>query len=127
MASFATKPERRGRSTPGTIFYILLGPILWSAHFTVLYSVQSMLCAHGLAEHLVPIVTGAATIIAGVATGILISLPQALARLLSAGGWEGEAMSFHVRAMRGLAILSGAAIAWAGLTALIVPICLTLR
>jgi hypothetical protein len=127
MASLGAKRERRGRSTPGTILYILLGPILWSAHFTVLYSVQSMLCAHGVGEHLVPVIVAAATMVAVLVTGVLILLPNATSRIFGAGGWEGDAAVFHVRAMRGLAALSTAAIVWGGLTSVFIPGCLTLR
>jgi hypothetical protein len=116
-----------GRSSAGTIFYILIGPIVWAAHFAVLYFVQSMLCAHGTAERLVPIIIGAATLAAILPLAAAPLLPRTTAGLFRASGWDLEMCDFHARVMTGLAILSAAGVVWAAVPALIIDSCLPLR
>ena len=119
--------DAAGRSSAGTIFYILIGPIVWAAHFAVLYFVQSMLCAHGTAERFVPIIIGAATLVAILQLAAAPLLPRTTAGMFRASGWDAEAHAFHVRVMTGLAILSAAGVVWAALPALLLDSCLPLR
>ena len=128
MTRQTTTEHGPGGSTAGTIFYILLGPILWAAHFTLIYFAQSMLCAHGLAgSGVVPTIVGIATLVVLGAIGAALLSPHAVRRLMHAGGWSDAELAFHTRLMMGLAVLSAAAIAWAGLAAVVIPSCPLLR
>jgi hypothetical protein len=117
------------RSTAGTLVFILIGPIAWALHLSVLYFSQSMLCAHGAADTGIAFGIGLAPFIIGVATaGALLLVmsatlfPQRASRLLSAG-WGGETGEFNMRVMGALALLSSIGVAWGGLAALILPSC----
>jgi hypothetical protein len=116
-----------GRSPVGTVFYILIGPIVWAAHFSVLYFIQSMLCAHGTAERSVPIVIGAATLVAILPLAAAPLLRHKTAGLFRASGWGAESHAFHGRLMTGLAILSVAGVIWAAVPALLIDSCMPLR
>lgn len=116
-----------GRSTAGTILYVVLGPITWAAHFSVLYFSQSMLCAHSEGESLVPAIIGVATVVALVPLGAAVIAPRSIARWAGALGPTEEESRFHARLMTTLALLSAAAILWAGLTVFLIPSCLPLR
>ena len=89
--------DMAGRSTAGTILYILIGPIVWATHFAALYFIQSMLCAHGTAEGFVPIIIGAATLVAILPLATAPLLPRATAGMFHAGGWGAEANAFHAK------------------------------
>jgi hypothetical protein len=121
------------RSTAGTIVYLLAGPIVWAAHLTILYFVQSMLCAHGLAGRsvagvgLVPVVIVSATAVGLAILLAAILAPAAASRLAHASGWSMPDRVFHRRVMVALAVLSALGIAWAGFTAFVVPACPQLR
>lgn len=118
----------RGRSTAGTIFYILLGPLLWAAHFTLIYFMQSMLCAHQAAGGgAVPAVVGGATILFLAAAGAALAAPRRAQAAMGAAGWPAAEAGFHTTLMRLLALLSAAGILWAGLAALVIPDCPALR
>ncbi len=120
-------------STAGTIFYLLIGPIVWSAHLTALYFSQSMLCAHRLAEltiagvGVVPFIIVTATAVALAMLIAAMLAPAALERLANASGGSRSEMAFRRRVMMALAILSATGVAWAGATILMLPTCAQLR
>lgn len=122
----ATAPASE-RSATGTIFYILLGPVLWAAHLTLIYFLHSMLCAHVVAVHAIPALVVVATGVAVVVIALPMLAPKAASSVFRASGWSEEALSFYARLMRGLALLSLAGVVWGGATALVIPECAALR
>lgn len=125
--------SRQQRSTAGTVLYMLLGPVLWAAHFTIAYAAHWSLCATGLADiriigiGIVPMIITLATL-AMLAVLAWASLrPRRAARIFRAGGWENPAQSFHASVMRLLALLSAFGIIAAALSPLMLPVCTGLR
>lgn len=120
-------------STAGTILYLLVGPITWSAHFALLYFVQSMLCAHGLAGRGVAgvgIVPAFITVATAAALTLLLAAifaPDAASRLARADSGSASDRSFRRKVMAALALLSAFGVAWAGLAAFVIPACPQLR
>jgi hypothetical protein len=123
---------REGAASPphqklvGTILYLLLGPIVWAVHFTIIYSTHALLCERGLAGGPLD-----ARLIIAVATGIglVISIAATLA------GWRSRranrdtqgVSAFQRDVMSLLALLATIGIAFGGATALFVTPCLLLR
>jgi hypothetical protein len=90
-----------------TALRVSAGPLLWLAHFTLLYGFNSIACARGF-EGAVPWAVGFATVILGVAAALLVFLPRKdFVNWLSAA----------------LAALSLLAILWQALPALMVSPC----
>lgn len=122
-------PETLRRSTAGTIGYLLFGPIVWAAHLTAIYFSQSMLCAHGL--------SGGSLAGIGVVPAVIVAVTAAcLALLIGAilvvGGrpapaGDGPDQALYRRTTIALAVLSAVGVAWAGVTAFVVPDCPQLR
>ena len=122
--------HRSRPSTMGTLTYVLLGPILWSAHFAAMYGVQSTACAVGGSAAAGPVV---ATVAALATAVVLLLLAGAVVRARTVGGWlharpwPNPAQQFCDSAMRLLAMLSCVGTIWAGATVLLVPACPPLR
>ncbi len=92
---------------------LVLGPIVWAAHFAVVYGAHTALCAirpPGTAEASVAMAVGIATL-------------AALLTLLLAGMTPGTAVRFRRDVTLLLTVLSAIAVAWLGITVLIVPVC----
>ncbi len=121
------------RSTAGTLLYMLIGPVVWSAHLGVIYFGQSMLCAHGLAGRsvagmgIIPFLILSATLISLALLLAAVVAPAAASRFARASGWFGQDVAFYRRVMVLLAILSAVGVVWAGATTLAIPDCPQLR
>ena len=118
----------------GAILFLLVGPIIWSAHLLAAYGPQSALCALRVTGEsaaqpwLVSATVGAVTVLSLVFLLLTLWRPVATARLFRAAGFlEGDQKSFLLFVMRLLATLSLAGVVWAGATALILDPCAQLR
>jgi hypothetical protein len=106
----------------GALFNLLVGPLVWALHLTVVYVAHAILCARGYSAFIPPLVVAAATI---AALAVLICCLRQLR-----GAAPGDATPEHrfrsgvSMALIGLSIVG---IAWAGATIVFVPGCLTLR
>lgn len=133
MIGNAAHQRVAGRSTAGTLSYLLLGPLVWAVHFTVLYVTQSTLCSLGQATDSVSgmnIVTVIVTLATGVAFGLLaVAMLKAdlVSKHFNAGGWPRSQRTFHTRVMVLMAVLAAFAIAAAALAAIFIETCSQLR
>jgi hypothetical protein len=117
----------------GTLIFILVGPIVWAAHLTLVYGSQSSLCAFDLGEDgsggnraVVGIILFAT--IAGIAAvGFSAVHPSFVHALITRAAPPAEQAGFIVTIMRILAGLSMLAMLYAGLGAIILPACHPLR
>jgi hypothetical protein len=124
---------RRFQSTPATIIYLLLGPIVWALHFTTVYFSQSLICAREFAIaprasiYSIEAIVVAATLIA---LTVLVLIAFAQTRLAHMFGehraHEGE-RRFQRRLMMALVLLSAISITYVGTTVLFAHACATLR
>lgn len=125
------KDERTAREPlAGALFYMLLGPIVWAVHLTVVYAGHAVLCVKGvmqgaLASRIIPF---------GVALATIVALAALLIAVLAANSRPGRSSVpasapalFQDKVMMTLALLSAFGVVWAGASALIVEPCLTLR
>lgn len=120
-------------SSVGTITYILIGPLAWALHLTVIYGSQSTLCTFvppqpvifdlGLVEIIVTI----ASVVTALAPALLLWRSAATKRVLNAPGAESPDASFHDALARLLGLLSIIGIVWAGLIVALLPPCAALR
>ena len=94
-----------GGSTVGTLVFILLGPIIWAAHLTLMYAAQSVLCARGLSGP-VPLVVAGTTLIGCAALIVVMVAPSGTARMLNAAHWREPQGTFNARLAVLLAALS---------------------
>ncbi|KUO56395.1 MAG: hypothetical protein APF80_13680 [Alphaproteobacteria bacterium BRH_c36] len=126
------RPPRPG-STIGTIVYILLGPIVWAAHFTALYFGQSVICQiteSGRLELMSPaIILGiwVATAIAASVLAMALHSPARFEVLLGTDVWQADQRGFHRQTMAVLAGLSLFAILAAASSTLLIDTCAVLR
>lgn len=118
----------------GAILYVLVGPIIWSAHLLAVYGPQSALCAFRLTGEMIVqtwIVSagvGAVTVLSVAALLFVLWRPRQTARLFRAAGFlQGDQETFLVNVTRLLAVLSLAGVIWAGAAPLIVDPCGQLR
>jgi hypothetical protein len=124
--------HRNGAPQPlaGALFYVLLGPIVWAFHLTLVYGGHTILCAPGASSD--------RALASGVVSLVIIATVAALAILIGAivaavfgqyrRNHRGSAsMLFRDRAMIALALLSGVGVAWVGASALMVEPCQMLR
>lgn len=113
-----------------TIFDVLFGPIVWAAHLTLIYGLQSVACA--LASPLAPALFGLDPVqlaIAALTAAALLAIAgrAAVARRPVGNTGEGELAAFLDAVMLLLALFSAFGIAGQGGVALIIPACLPLR
>lgn len=102
---------------------LLLGPLLWALHFTALYLIHTLVCVSLAREApiLVPLIIVAATLLAAAPILLFLFSPRLLRRYH--GRYQGKVGPF-LRATFGLLlVLSLVAIAWGGMSALVVPAC----
>jgi hypothetical protein len=107
-----------------TALWLLVGPVVWALHFTILYGAHTLLCAvrgpdGGRAVMLVAVVaTGAALAM------LAVAMLGARSPRAEAGSSDRTAAAAFVRsATSWLIVLSAIAIVWAGAAALVVPAC----
>jgi hypothetical protein len=131
--SEAIKTSKR-RRTPDllAIFYLLIGPIVWTLHFAATYALQSVLCALDspartvLRVDPVLLVVVSATVLALIILAHYgISNAQGSRRL----GFSGNQTltKFLARTMELLCFLAAIAILWTGVSALMLHPCAPLR
>lgn len=126
---------RRGgnRSETGTFLYMLLGPIVWALHFTLIYGAHTLLClgkpstAPAAGIDSAALVIFAATFVALCMLAAAVAFPAETRRLFFAAGWPAEQRKFQHRTMILLASLSALGIVWAGASAAFVNACMQLR
>ena len=118
MAQSAKSDQLRERAV-WVIVYLLLGPILWLIHFTVVYALQSTLCVVASPTRLVLIATLIVTALA------LTALAAALRK--AGRGDQPSSRPFLRQTMRLLALLSAVGIIWTCLAALLLHPCAALR
>jgi hypothetical protein len=99
------------------IFQLLLGPIIWLAHFTLAYALQSIFCVFDV-HRIVPISITILTVLA------LAALAPAVLR------WTRKSVNpggFYPYVMLLLALLSAFGIIWTCLAALLLHPCAPMR
>lgn len=110
--------------------YLLLGPILWAAHFALIYGMQSSLCRLAGTEHgnsaAAPVVAVTTLLVLLLLAAVLLA-PGAASRILHAAPWPDATQRFCDRIMALLAVLSLFGVIWAGATAILLPACPPLR
>lgn len=97
---------------------VILAPVVWAVHFTVIYVVNALACARGIAAGWVPLAIALATAPALLA---LLLLAQAAWRRARAGEEEAAPFLGHVGVL--LCTLTLVALAWNVLPVLFVPAC----
>lgn len=112
-------PKSRRESFALVATLVLVGPLLWALHFTALYLIHTLVCVSlaGEAPALVPIIIAVATLLAAAPILLFLFWPRLLRR------YHGDAGSFLRAILTLLLILSLAAVAWGGMSALLVPAC----
>ena len=116
-----------GRSTVGTLVYLLIGPVIWAAHFMTVYAAQGWLCAIGAAQDRIIAAVFALTLPPLLALAAALFMPAGLARLLRASDWGEETQHFLAGAMRLLSLLSLLAVLYFATAAALLPACPALR
>lgn len=121
-------PPQPGRSTAGTLIFLLLGPLVWGARFVAAYGAQGAMCELGAPQAAVTAALLAITVPALAVLVFALAAPAATARLLRAHKWGSETGVFLSAAMRILVALSIFGVLGEGLLApLILPACPVLR
>lgn len=117
----------------GTLIFILLGPIVWAVHLTLIYGSQSTLCAFNPGEDrsggndtIVAIIL-AATIACVAVVGFSAVRASFVHALIARAAPPVEQVGFIMTIMRVLAGLSILAMFYAGLSVFILPACDPLR
>lgn len=116
-------------SSIGTLAYMLLGPIVWAVHSTVIYSAQSMLCAAAGAwdpSEMVRIVVAATTVLAFAIVATATLKADRTGDMIGAASPSPALRHFQRRVMRLLAIMSLFGIG-ASAAAATLPVCVALR
>jgi hypothetical protein len=124
--------DEQTQSAPGTIVYVLLGPIVWAIHFGAIYFFQSLMCAREIAFDTVGNLDGqlmivAATVAALAIVAAFVLAPERVAVAVKAASAGSDQRAFQTRLMRLLALLSAVGIAFAGWAAILIPSCPALR
>lgn len=98
---------------------LLMGPLLWALHFAALYLIHTLVCVNlaSDAPTLVPIIIAVATLLAAAPILLFLFWPRLLSR------YRGDAGSFLRATLTLLLVLSLGAIAWGGMSALLIPAC----
>ena len=112
-------PASRRESFVLVTMILLVGPLLWALHFTALYLIHTLVCV-GFAREapaLVPVIILAATLLAAAPMVLFLFWPRLLQR------YHGDVGSFLRTTLALLLVLSLAAIAWGGMSALLIPAC----
>lgn len=110
-------------STPGTLIYLLFGPILWAIQLTVVYGGHTLVCSQGgtaAAAHSMTLVVSA---VIGIADLAFLLAPGAFARGLGLTRDMDARRAYERVAWVGGA-LALVAIVWTGTTVLVVDACL---
>jgi hypothetical protein len=116
----------------GTLIFILVGPIVWAVHLTLIYGSQSSLCAFNLNEDrgessAVVAIILLVTALSIAVVGFSAVRPNFIHALIARGMSPTEQAKFIVTIMRVLSGLSILAMFYAGLSAVFLPACEPLR
>lgn len=117
----------------GTLVFILVGPIIWAVHLTLVYGSQSSLCAFNLVEDrsggtdAIVYIILAATALFIAAAGFGAVRASFVYTLIAGTDPPLEQIGFIIATMRILAGLSILAMLYVGLSAVILPACDQLR
>ena len=98
---------------------LLVGPLLWTLHFTALYLVHALICATLTREswYLIPVIIAVATLLAAAPMLLFLFWPHLVLR------HTGDSRAFLKMTMQGLLVLSLIAVVWGAAAALFVPVC----
>jgi len=110
----------------GIVFAVLLGPLIWAAHFAVLYGAHASVCATASKGGVSPAFLMPVLAVVTAVALVLVSLPLPFPRLFSGfipGRASDDEKHFLMSLMRWLAGLSVVAVAANGIALLIVPLC----
>jgi hypothetical protein len=103
------------------MFQMLTGPVIWFAHFVVLYGAEALICTPPLASSgAMTSVTIAATLAALVALGIFAAI--VMRRPATASRNHSDAGLLRSVSLL-LALLSAIAVTWVALPTAILPVC----
>lgn len=129
MTRMRSSSNRQGIAT---LIFILIGPIVWAVHLTLIYGSQSSLCAFNLSEDRGENSTVVAIVLLVTAVSITIVgfsalRPNFIHALIARGIPPTEQAKFIVTIMRVLSGLSILAMFYAGLSTVFLPACHPLR
>jgi hypothetical protein len=117
----------------GGIFYLLIGPIIWTAHLLLVYGPQSTLCAFrtdgmiAVDPFVISALVSIITAVSIAALALVLWRPRQVARLLRFDAAARTDRRFATSVMRLLTALSLAGVTWAGAVALFLDPCDQLR
>ncbi|GGE49464.1 hypothetical protein GCM10007276_28270 [Agaricicola taiwanensis] len=117
------------RSATGALVFLLLGPLVWSIHFFIIYAAHASLCAltGGMGTVWITVIILAVTALGALALVSAALGPMPVYRLLVRHPGGDEETRFLIAGMRLLAGLSTLAIIWGGTAVLVLPLCAQLR
>lgn len=130
MTRMGSSSNRQGI---GTLIFILIGPIVWAVHLTLIYGSQSSLCAFHLGEDrsggnsTVVAIILLVTIMNIATVGFSAVRASFVHALIARGAPPAEQARFIVTIMRILAGLSMLAMLYGSLGAIFLPACDPLR
>ena len=99
---------------------LFVGPLVWFAHFTVLYGAEALICTPPVTMGRVMTWIGAAATL--VALTALIAFAAMLLRLGRSAGEHGDSTFLHEAALL-LALLSAVGVIWTAFALLLLPVC----
>lgn len=112
--------ERPGVFT--ILVYLMLGPILWGLHLTLIYGANTLICALGGGAASSRAIVIAATILIAVPLGLMLLMQRRVGRLFGiADGRAGRPTYDAISRVAG--VLSLAGILWAGTAAAVLSAC----
>lgn len=114
-------PEK-GPGTVRTLVYIMIGPILWGLHFTVVYCGHTLACLFGFSESAILLGVVILTAAAGLVLVAALVMQDAFARLLGIGP-EAAGRRTYDSFSRIAGLLSLVALVWTGSTVVILGSC----
>jgi hypothetical protein len=112
---------------------VLIGPIVWALHFTVIYAVHAFSCGLASDGRIAPMPVAIlmavwiATIAAIGLLGAALLAPERMALQLKTDVWSVPQRRFHRQTMSVLCLLSVVAILFAGASTLFVDVCALVR
>lgn len=115
-----TQPDNA--STLGTIVFLALGPLVWAAHFTLIYGGHTLACTGQTGARTAVLVVVVATAAAAVAVLLFLIWPAWIANALGVRVRRGDRPTY-LDIARILGILAEIAIVWGGITAALVGPC----
>jgi hypothetical protein len=110
-------------SLGSALFLLLLGPIVWAIHLSVIYVAHAVLCARGVAPHASEIVIAVATL----AALIVIAGHLLLTRSRVRRSGDTDIRRFQQRTGAVLSALSMVGILWAAAAPIFVQACVAIR